>query len=592
MIDKRQQDIKERISRYAMDMWGISDPTQMDPVIDLLLDVFAYNSNRLYQDMESSDSAILHRLARLLVPHKWSLPFPAHALMTVNPASSEVHALSIEDRFQTNRMIFSRGLVPISFTPLTAYPLVQAQVKCIAFDDKMYTYFDDGRKMVSALSKDKDEEDENAVWLGIAIFEETLLSTGALTLCVLPEDERLSSFIKDIKVYDTDNHSIYTHTPHFSLSDKEKYHYFDDINDYYADNYITIDLVEHPHRESLCNTSVPRVWKIDETERQQDNLCWFKFQFPSIQFDVNFEEIRFLINTFPVVNRALVSQKHDFSKEGSIISLPCNDDTHFLHIESLQDSKGRDYTDIRNHFEEYPVGAFSMYFGNLEKFDSDNARSLIIRLMQLLREDENAFKGISTKRISSQLNEFNQKIEEMDKTVHDMIQQGDKHRAFVLTYPPKEAENAEVKYWVTDGNIANGLDSRALLIQDSQGKFLNTSLRFQTTTKQGTIHKNEQDLINSLRYGLLSRNRIVTQEDVRSYIFCKLGSSIKDIDIRDGVAISPDVRKGIVRTTEIRIKMKQRKENEPDDFSATARFLEKELTKRSMSKIPYNVSFE
>lgn len=233
-----------------------------------------------------------------------------------------------------------------------------------------------------------------------------------------------------------------------------------------------------------------------------------------------------------------------------------------------------------------------MYFGNLEKFDSDNARSLIIRLMQLLREDENAFKGISTKRISSQLNEFNQKIEEMDKTVHDMIQQGDKHRAFVLTYPPKEAENAEVKYWVTDGNIANGLDSRALLIQDSQGKFLNTSLRFQTTTKQGTIHKNEQDLINSLRYGLLSRNRIVTQEDVRSYIFCKLGSSIKDIDIRDGVAISPDVRKGIVRTTEIRIKMKQRKENEPDDFSATARFLEKELTKRSMSKIPYNVSFE
>ena len=41
MIDKRQQEIKERISRYAMDMWGISDPTQMDPVIDLLLDVFA-----------------------------------------------------------------------------------------------------------------------------------------------------------------------------------------------------------------------------------------------------------------------------------------------------------------------------------------------------------------------------------------------------------------------------------------------------------------------------------------------------------------------------------------------------------------------
>ena len=233
-----------------------------------------------------------------------------------------------------------------------------------------------------------------------------------------------------------------------------------------------------------------------------------------------------------------------------------------------------------------------MYFGNLEKFHSDNARSLIVRLMQLLREDENAFKGVSTKRISSQLSEVYQKIEEMDKTVHDMVQQGDKHKAFVLVYPPKDVEGAEVRYWTTVGNVANGLDARALLIQDSQGKFLNAGLHFQTTTKQGTNHKDEQDLINSLRYGMLSRNRIVTQEDVRSYIFHKLGGSIKDIDIRDGVAISPDVRKGIVRTTEIKIKMKQRKENEPDDFLATARFLEKELAKRSISKIPYKVSFE
>ena len=196
MIDKRQQEIKERISRYAMDMWGISDPTQMDPVIDLLLDVFAYNSNRLYQDLELSDAAILHRLARLLVPHKWSLPFPAHALMTVNPASTEIHALSIEDRFQTNRMIFSKGLIPITFTPLAAYPLVQAQVKSLAFGDKLYTYFDDGRKIGSIFPKEKDEEDDNSVWVGIKIFEETLSSIDTLTLCILPEDERLSPFIQ------------------------------------------------------------------------------------------------------------------------------------------------------------------------------------------------------------------------------------------------------------------------------------------------------------------------------------------------------------------------------------------------------------
>ena len=150
----------------------------------------------------------------------------------------------------------------------------------------------------------------------------------------------------------------------------------------------------------------------------------------------------------------------------------------------------------------------------------------------------------------------------------------------------------DVKYWISDGYAPNGLDERNQLFQLGIDKYQNVGLRFQTTTTQGTVHKDCQALIDSLRYGLLSGDRIVTQEDVRSYIYHKLGDMVKDIDIRDGVAISPDVRKGIVRTTEIKIRMKQRNENGYLDFPAIARFLEKELTKRSISSIPYKVSFE
>ena len=81
-----------------------------------------------------------------------------------------------------------------------------------------------------------------------------LLSTDSLTLCILPENDRLSPLIRDIQVYDTDNHIMRTHTPMFSLPEKEKYYYFEDINDCYADNYATIDLAGHEHRESLCCT--------------------------------------------------------------------------------------------------------------------------------------------------------------------------------------------------------------------------------------------------------------------------------------------------------------------------------------------------
>ena len=361
MIDKRQREIKDRISRYAMDLWGISDPSRMDPIVDLLLDVFAYNSSRLYQDIDAADASILHRLARLLVPHKWSLPFPSHALMTVCPASDNIRTLSIKDHFYADRMIFSKGAVRLFFTPLANYPLIQAQVKCIAFGHKILTYMNDGRYVESFSDRDG-KDDENSVWVGIEISEQTLLNTESLTLCILPEDNRLTPFIKDIQAYDTDGNPLCVHNPSFSLPDKEKYHYFDDISDYYADHFITIDLTEQSCQEKLCCTSFPRIWNNDTVEKNAGNLYWVKLQFPKLLSYMNFEGMRILMNTFPVVNRRAEFKRHSFAREGTIISLPCDDGMHLLNVDSLQDNTGKDYTDMQSHYEERHSGAFSLYF--------------------------------------------------------------------------------------------------------------------------------------------------------------------------------------------------------------------------------------
>ena len=45
MSDKKQIAIKERILKQAMEFWGVSDIRDMDPVIDLLLEVFSHESN-------------------------------------------------------------------------------------------------------------------------------------------------------------------------------------------------------------------------------------------------------------------------------------------------------------------------------------------------------------------------------------------------------------------------------------------------------------------------------------------------------------------------------------------------------------------
>ena len=51
-------------------------------------------------------------------------------------------------------------------------------------------------------------------------------------------------------------------------------------------------------------------------------------------------------------------------------------------------------------------------------------------------------------------------------------------------------------------------------------------------------------LIAHLRYGLLSKERIVTREDVKSYLKHRLGITLRKVDLRDGVTISQDPNKG------------------------------------------------
>ena len=79
MSHKNHNAIKDEILKYAMGLWGITDARDMDPVLDLLLDVFAYESFKLHEYVEDSDAKILSRLSRILVASKWSLPKPAHA---------------------------------------------------------------------------------------------------------------------------------------------------------------------------------------------------------------------------------------------------------------------------------------------------------------------------------------------------------------------------------------------------------------------------------------------------------------------------------------------------------------------------------
>lgn len=95
--------------------------------------------------------------------------------------------------------------------------------------------------------------------------------------------------------------------------------------------------------------------------------------------------------------------------------------------------------DVSKHYGENPVvGTYNLYFGNLERFDSDNARTLINKLLQLVREDGSAFKALDIDTLTAQLNELYHNIESIEKSVYESVQNKNNSRAFLFTQPYKD----------------------------------------------------------------------------------------------------------------------------------------------------------
>lgn len=592
MADKKLIEIKERILKYAMELWGIEDAKNMDPVVDLLLDVFAYESAKLHNEIEESDSHILSRLSQILTGDKWSLPTPAHALMSINPNRGEMRLLDAEDHFYAEKYIFGKGNTQVFFTPLFSYPLVDAQLRMTVFGNTVREYKDKQTFSSSILQHDKETPfDTRSIWLGIAISDEQLQKLQDLTLCIIPKDLSLLAFLKALRFYDYQGKNL---PVHIGLDVKDPFnnaHYFEEIRRYYSDYYFKVEVAKATKAFFSLQQMLPDSNPVNENVDTTVKLWWIKIELPEIFNYDNIGNLQIYLNTYPVVNRQLVYKQHNFSNSGRIIPLPCPKECHFLNIRSIQDNSGTEYVNRLQQYDEHSTGVFSLYFGDLERFDSDDASSLISKTLQRIREDGNAFAAMNPDMLATQLKDLSAKLKEFEKDVEstDTDKDSRKQRVFVLTVPKPEASSAEIKFWVTLGEFECEFNERTFIQQFNIDKYDAGSFQFRTPVQKGVVHTEETDLINNLRYGLVSRDRIVSKEDIHNYILHKIGSNVKSIEFKDGVEMAPEKKKGFVRVMQIEIKLDGN--HTYSDLSPLAHFLETDLSERSVCNSSYKIIF-
>lgn len=590
-MDKRYLRIKERLLDRALDLWGIEDERQLDPVVDLLLEAVAFESFQLEETLARADAALLGRLSRLLIPQKWMLPRPAHGLLSVHPKSGEhLIELSPHDHFSVNRVVQGVKSPPLFFTPLYATQLLDAQIRYRLWGTQLEEL---GRRRcyTEQAFAEEDRLGDHTLYLGIQIAEENLVHTDRLRLAILPERGELLPFLSEIQAFDACEHPLVIQAQNIPEASYEE-HYVQDLKEHYCHYLYEIELQESKASCSLTSLFPKLKEELHELHDVASQLYWIRLEFPAVFTLDDMASMGVHLNTVPVINRRLIRKLHSLEREGRILSLSTSDQGHFLSIESLEDNLGKVYIPRERSYEAGALGVYSLYFGDLERFDASDAQRQLRRVLQLVREEGNAFSAVDNSSFASVLKELQDRLTTLEKTVGKMQSESGASKAFLMTMPEAEAEHLALSYWESTGGLANGLSPQDIIQSLEPDKFDSASIRLRTKTKGGRAAETEDMLIAHLRYGLLSKERIVTKEDVKSYLKHRLGITLKQVDLRDGVTISQEPNKGLVRCTDVFLELvKQGTELNEEEQAHLSSRLETELKERSVAHTTYKVRF-
>ena len=590
-MDKRYLRIKERLLDRALDLWGIEDERQLDPVVDLLLEAVAFESFQLEETLARADAALLGRLSRLLIPQKWMLPRPAHGLLSVHPKSGEhLMELSPHDHFSVNRVVQGVKSPPLFFTPLYATQLLDAQIRYRLWGTQLEEL---GRRRcyTEQAFAEEDRLGDHTLYLGIQIAEENLVHTDRLRLAILPERGELLPFLSEIQAFDACEHPLVIQAQNIP-EDSYEGHYVQDLKEHYCHYLYEIELQESKASCSLTSLFPKLKEELQELHDVASQLYWIRLEFPAVFTLDDMASMRVHLNTVPVINRRLIRKLHSLEREGRILSLSTSDQGHFLSIESLEDNLGKVYIPRERSYEAGALGVYSLYFADLERFDASDAQRQLRRVLQLVREEGNAFSAVDNSSFASVLKELQDRLTTLEKTVGKMQSESGPSKAFLMTMPEAEAEHLALSYWESTGGLANGLSPQDIIQSLEPDKFDSASIRLRTKTKGGRAAETEDMLIAHLRYGLLSKERIVTREDVKSYLKHRLGITLKQVDLRDGVTISQEPNKGLVRCTDVFLELvKQGTELNEEEQAHLSSRLETELKERSVAHTTYKVRF-
>ncbi|MGI9544840.1 MAG: hypothetical protein ACR2MX_16370, partial [Cyclobacteriaceae bacterium] len=358
------------------------------------------------------------------------------------------------------------------------------------------------------------------------------------------------------------------------------------VNNFYRDQFVTIDsdVSLSPNKKNAQPiTEVFGDIKDDNSEK----IHWIEVRFPEAISTSILANVFCTINAFPVVNKRLHRRSFRLKEYLNIVPLETTD--AFLDIKNIEGLDGWRYgIESLKTLAELEPGSLLVRSEGVGRFDNRSAGEFTSHLLELLKDESAAFSSMGRDMLSNDVKKLNQIIFRLEQKL-DSVASAKESTTYLMLKARNINDNVFLEYWSTKGKQANNLRSGSKLNNYRGADIKEESAVLLRTSSGGRDRLDMEGRLNAYRKALLSRQRIVTSEDVKALCYSRFEDQAEKVEIQKNFSSALSSKEGLQRTLDVLITPAKDTKLKTSDWDYLCEDLLITLKERSSNILPYRV---
>ncbi|ATA83154.1 type VI secretion system baseplate subunit TssF [Capnocytophaga sputigena] len=603
-----QEQIKNRMIKRASRMWGYSElesESAFDPVLELLLSACASELEKLRFEQENSRARITDRILEIIFPNQIVGVVPSQTLLQLTPVENNVQ-LSRYNHFKAikkTQNIYDPTQVntkDIYFSPTLEMKLTTAQVKYLLYGNKVLqqeSFF-----YQEEIARSERNIPSGEFWIGIHAPGVEKLEDLCFYIDVNNKEQKefFTYYLQQVKVFSegkeyelVEGYNTPTNSIEYENIISKNYTGIDaiynEVNQFYQANFFTLKGTIYPktEEEKSVATTLLENYFLDHKFITEKDIIWLQFKFYEVITPKVLENVRIALNCVPAIN---IRNTEDYKRiKGQLTIYPITGEDSFLDIDYISDNYKKRY-DVKNYLSDDNI-SIVLRRGGVARFDERNALEHLQHLLGLIREETASFSAIGNDfAIEEELKQIGQNLASIYQNIKEKNLSLNPNPYLIFSSNNKEMDmNFTISYWHTAAEEGNDIKTGISLVCDSENKTAISKAIVVKPSFGGRRGLTTSDKILEYRNALLSRGRIVTIADVKTFAKSHFKHTIKGLEVQKGTKKEVSLKGGFKRTIDIYLnKNKEVEVSETEWEYLKDSFLIK-LEKASTNIYPYRI---